>query len=67
MKKVVRSISLRRKEGKLLVIGYASSNRGTRIVAGTREIVVAEMNKNEEGVAVKNAIAELLAPQLDLG
>lgn len=67
MKKVVRSISLRRKPNKVLIIGYSSSDRGTRIVASSKEISTEGKTKSEEKAEIAAAIATMLEPQLSSG
>lgn len=63
MKKVVRSISFRRKRELIKLIAYASSARGTRIVDGVVDIDTAGKDKEQIDVEVKAGLAHLLRNQ----
>ncbi len=63
MKKVVRSISFRRKRGKVRLVAYASSSRGTRIVDGVYEFVTRPLDEEQVNKAVVAGLKELLKNQ----
>lgn len=67
MKKVVRSISFRRKRDLIKLVAYASSARGTRIVDGVVDIDTAGKDKKQVNTEVKDGLAHLLRNQPDSG
>ncbi len=67
MKKVVRSITVRKKALEYRIIGYASSDRGTRIVAAVDDVTLEGKTKKEVQAEVAAVIATILKPQLNTG
>ncbi|MCK5487931.1 MAG: hypothetical protein KAI86_17050 [Desulfobacterales bacterium] len=65
MKKVVRSITVRKLPAEYRLIGYSSSDRGTRIVAGVSEVQREGKTQKEVNEEVKEAITKFLEPQLN--
>lgn len=67
MNKVVREISVRVKKDTVKVIGFSSSDRGSKFTNGVVEIEAAGLNKAERKLEVLKAVEKILINQLGPG
>lgn len=64
MNKIVREVRVKNRRDEVSVVGYSSTDRGTRIVNGVYKFDTKGQSKKEVDEEIAGAIVKLLANQL---